>query len=36
MWRRGKAERPGWPHFELFQVLVVLDRLPPALVKHGP
>jgi len=35
-WRRGEAERPGWPDFELLQALVVLDRLSPALVTHGP
>jgi len=36
MWRCGKAERPVWPHLELLQVLVVLDRLSPALVRNGP
>ncbi len=32
MWRRGKAESPRWPDFELLQAIVVLDRLTPAPV----
>ncbi len=36
MWRCGKAEEPTWPYLELLQVMVVLHRLPPALVARAP
>jgi hypothetical protein len=36
MWNCGKVEEPTWPYLELLQVLVVLHRLPPALVTRAP
>ena len=36
VWRCGRGGRPGWPTFESLQVLVVMDRVSPAFLAHGP